>query len=41
VPERPAVCKVPDFGAMLKAIYGKKKMRVSGAALVALQRGEY
>lgn len=40
VPERPALRKAPDFGAMLKAIYGKKKMKVSGAELVALQRGE-
>ena len=41
VPERPAVVSgIPDFGAMLKAIYGKKKMKVSGAELVALQRGD-
>jgi antitoxin (DNA-binding transcriptional repressor) of toxin-antitoxin stability system len=41
VPERPAaVSGIPDFGAMLTTIYGKKKMKVSGAELVALQRGE-
>jgi len=40
VPERPALHKAPNFGAMLKAIYGKRKARVSGAELVALQRGE-
>jgi antitoxin (DNA-binding transcriptional repressor) of toxin-antitoxin stability system len=40
VPEKPAVRTIPDFSAMLKAIYGKGKMKVSGAALVAEQRGE-
>ncbi len=41
VPERPVPVKAPDFMAMLKKIYGKKKMKVSGAELVAMQRGEY
>jgi antitoxin (DNA-binding transcriptional repressor) of toxin-antitoxin stability system len=41
VPERPALCKSPDFSAMLKTIYGKRKMKVSGAELVAQQRGEH
>ena len=40
IPERPVARAAPDFGAMLKGIYGKKKMKVSGAELVALQRGE-
>jgi antitoxin (DNA-binding transcriptional repressor) of toxin-antitoxin stability system len=40
VPERPPVRKSPDFSAMLKTIYGKRKMKISGAELVALQRGE-
>jgi antitoxin (DNA-binding transcriptional repressor) of toxin-antitoxin stability system len=40
VPERPAPSKPPDFSAMLKTIYGKRKMKVSGAELVAMQRGE-
>ena len=39
VPERPVAGKAPDFSAMLKGIYGKKKMKVSGVELVALQRG--
>jgi antitoxin (DNA-binding transcriptional repressor) of toxin-antitoxin stability system len=40
VPERPPVRNSPDFSAMLKTIYGKRKMKISGAELVALQRGE-
>lgn len=40
VPERPALEEAPDFAAMLTAIYGKRKMKISGAELVALQRGE-
>jgi antitoxin (DNA-binding transcriptional repressor) of toxin-antitoxin stability system len=40
VPERPAESKQPDFMAMLKKIYGKKKQKVSGAELVAMQRGD-
>jgi hypothetical protein len=31
----------PDFMATLKKIYGKKKMKVSGAKLVAMQRCTY
>jgi antitoxin (DNA-binding transcriptional repressor) of toxin-antitoxin stability system len=41
VPERPVAGKAPDFMAMLKRIYGKKKAKVTGAELVAMQRGEY
>jgi antitoxin (DNA-binding transcriptional repressor) of toxin-antitoxin stability system len=40
VPERPVMEKTPDFMAMLKTIYGKRKMKVSGAELVAMQRGD-
>lgn len=31
----------PDFMAMLKAIYGNKVLKVTGAELVAEQRGRY
>lgn len=41
VPERPVGVKSPDFMAMLKRIYGKKKAKVTGAELVAMQRGDY
>ncbi len=41
VPERPADRKSPDFAAMLKRIYGAKKAKVTGAELVAMQRGEH
>lgn len=40
VPERPASKKPPDFMAMLKRIYGNKKLKVSGAELIAMQRGD-
>jgi antitoxin (DNA-binding transcriptional repressor) of toxin-antitoxin stability system len=40
VPERPAVAEAPDFAARLKAIYGNRIAKVSGAELVSLQRGE-
>jgi antitoxin (DNA-binding transcriptional repressor) of toxin-antitoxin stability system len=40
VPERSAVRQMPDFGARLKAIYGSRVAKVSGAELVSLQRGE-
>ena len=40
VPERSAKSKAPNFTAMLKAIYGARKMKVSGAELIAIQRGE-
>jgi antitoxin (DNA-binding transcriptional repressor) of toxin-antitoxin stability system len=40
VPERPASEKPPDFMAMLKRIYGNKKLKVSGAEIVAMQRGD-
>jgi antitoxin (DNA-binding transcriptional repressor) of toxin-antitoxin stability system len=41
VPARSPQRKAPDFAAMLKAIYGARKMKVSGAKLVGIQRGEY
>jgi antitoxin (DNA-binding transcriptional repressor) of toxin-antitoxin stability system len=40
VPERHASKKPPDFMAMLKRIYGNKKLKVSGAELIAMQRGD-
>lgn len=40
VPERSVSRKSPDFGVMLKTMYGTKKMKVSGAELVAQQRGD-
>ena len=40
VPEPRTRGKAPDFMAMLKRIYGNKKQRVSGAELVAMQRGD-
>jgi antitoxin (DNA-binding transcriptional repressor) of toxin-antitoxin stability system len=40
VPERSATRQMPDFGARLKAIYGSRVAKVSGAELVSLQRGE-
>jgi len=33
--------RAPDFMAMLKEIYGKKVAKVTGAQLVAEQRGPY
>jgi antitoxin (DNA-binding transcriptional repressor) of toxin-antitoxin stability system len=41
IPERPTAGKTPDFMAMLKRIYGNRKGKVTGAELVARQRGEY
>jgi antitoxin (DNA-binding transcriptional repressor) of toxin-antitoxin stability system len=41
VPERPAKRIMPDFAARLKAIYGKRIAKVSGAELVSMQRGEW
>jgi antitoxin (DNA-binding transcriptional repressor) of toxin-antitoxin stability system len=41
VPERSAAREMPDFGARLKAIYGSRTAKVSGAKLVSLQRGEW
>ena len=38
VPRRQAKRNLPDFSAMLKSIYGGRKMKVSGAKLVAMQR---
>jgi antitoxin (DNA-binding transcriptional repressor) of toxin-antitoxin stability system len=33
--------KVPDFLARLRSIYGEKKLRVSGADLIAEDRSRY
>jgi antitoxin (DNA-binding transcriptional repressor) of toxin-antitoxin stability system len=40
VPERPAEARIPDFGARLKSIYGKRIAKVSGAELLSLERGD-
>lgn len=40
VPEKPVRRKPPDFMAMLKRIYGDKVAKVSGAELVAMDRGD-
>ena len=42
VPERPAApVAIPDFMAMLKAIYGNKKLKVKGADLIRSDRDRY
>jgi len=38
-PRRPA--KMPDFLARLKKIYGEKVLKISGAELLAEERGRY
>ena len=41
VPERPAAPRrMPDFGARLKAIYGDRIAKVSGAELISRERDE-
>ena len=40
VPECPAAVRMPDFGARLKSIYGKRIAKVSGAELISLERGD-
>lgn len=39
-PSRPTRGRLPDFEARLKAIYGAKKARTTGTALVSSARGE-
>ena len=42
VPERPAApVALPDFMAMLKEIYGNKKLKVTGADLIRADRDRY
>ena len=42
VPSSPAVSpKLPDFLARLKGIYGAKPAKVTGAKLIAQERGRY
>jgi antitoxin (DNA-binding transcriptional repressor) of toxin-antitoxin stability system len=42
IPSRPAVpARRPDFLARLKKMYKGKRMKVSGADLVAQERGRY
>lgn len=33
--------KLPDFAAQMRKIFGKKKMKVSGAELIARERNRY
>ena len=39
-PEPPVPIEMPDFLARMKKIFGKKRMKVSGAKLIALNREE-
>ncbi|PYU10121.1 MAG: hypothetical protein DMG37_21350 [Acidobacteria bacterium] len=39
-PEPPAPTASPDFLARLKKIFGKKRMKVSGAEIIAVDREE-
>jgi len=41
VPIRPKAEDYPDFAAVSRAIFGKKKMRKTGTALVSEARGRY
>jgi antitoxin (DNA-binding transcriptional repressor) of toxin-antitoxin stability system len=42
VPAKPEVpSRRPDFLARLKKIYGDKRLKVSGAALLSRERGRY
>ena len=41
VPVAPAKPKIPDFMARLRRIYGDRKMKVSNAELIALDRGHF
>ncbi|MGH9325694.1 MAG: type II toxin-antitoxin system Phd/YefM family antitoxin [Terriglobia bacterium] len=42
VPERPTPkAPWPDFAARLRQIYGKKRLKVSGAEMLAEERGRY
>lgn len=41
-PKRPAApVALPDFMAMLKEIYGNKKLKVTGAELIRADRDRY
>jgi len=40
VPIRSQADSYPDFAAIQKEIFGKRKMRMTGAELAALNRGE-
>ena len=39
-PKPPARVQPPDFLARLKRIFGKKRMKISGAEIIALDREE-
>ena len=39
-PARQSRAKRPDFGARLKAIYGRKSLRTTGTDLVSAARGD-
>jgi antitoxin (DNA-binding transcriptional repressor) of toxin-antitoxin stability system len=40
-PEPPAVPEMPDFLARQKKIFGKRRMKISGAELIAEDRDRY
>lgn len=40
-PEPPAKPEMPDFLGRMKKIFGKKRMKVSGAELIAADRDRY
>lgn len=39
-PKPPASVQPPDFLARLKKVFGKKRMKISGAEIIALDREE-
>jgi len=39
-PRRPSAIRRPDFGARLKAIYGKKTLAITGTDLISTLRGD-
>jgi len=39
-PRRQSPVRRPDFGARLKAIYGKTKLATTGTALISTSRGD-
>jgi antitoxin (DNA-binding transcriptional repressor) of toxin-antitoxin stability system len=41
VPVRPAAQDYPDFAALRRKIFGKKKSKISGTQIVSEGRGEY
>ena len=39
-PRRPSSIRRPDFGARLKAIYGRKTLVTTGTELISISRGD-